>query len=89
MLVVDGAGESGAQQLPDWEGLEVSSVAADRGNVVPTDLVVSINLRWASRLVLTSSQALCTRRRFLAGSPCQTDCLRMLSVQEQQFRGAA
>ena len=89
MLVVDGAGKSGAQQLPDWEGLEVSSVAADRGNVVPTDLVVSINLRWASRLVLTSSQALCTRHCFLAGSPCQTDCLRMLSVQEQQFRGAA
>jgi hypothetical protein len=45
MLVVDGAGESGAKQLPSWEGLEVSSVAADRGNIVPTDLVVSINLR--------------------------------------------
>ena len=43
--MVDGAGESGAKHLPSWEGLNVSSVLADRGSVVPTDLVVSINLR--------------------------------------------
>jgi hypothetical protein len=45
MLVVEGQGDTGTSQLPGWQGLSVEPVAADRGDAVPTDLVVSIDLR--------------------------------------------
>lgn len=48
MLVVEGqGGDTGTSQLPGWQGLSVEAVAADRGDAVPTDLVVSIDLRYA------------------------------------------
>jgi hypothetical protein len=47
MLVVDGALQSGGPQRADWEGLQLSAISADRGDVVPTDLVVSVNLMCA------------------------------------------
>ena len=46
MLTVDGTGKSDGLPMPGWEGLEVSTITADRGDVAPTDLVVSVNLRW-------------------------------------------
>jgi hypothetical protein len=46
MLVVESQGEPGAAGLPGWQGLSVEAVAADRGDAVPTDLVVSIALRY-------------------------------------------
>jgi hypothetical protein len=46
MLVVEGQGEAADAELPAWEGLSVEAVAADRGDAVPTDLVVSIDLRY-------------------------------------------
>lgn len=45
MLVVDGTGDPSNGELQSWEGLQVDGIAADRGNVVPTDLVVALNLR--------------------------------------------
>jgi hypothetical protein len=43
--VVEGQGEPGGAELPGWQGLTVEAVAADRGDAVPTDLVISIDLR--------------------------------------------
>ena len=48
MLVVEGQGEPGNAQLPAWQGLSVEAVVADRGDAVLTDLVVSIELRYAT-----------------------------------------
>ena len=45
MLVVDGAQQSGGMQQAHWEGLQLNSITADRGDAVPTDLVVSLNFR--------------------------------------------
>ena len=50
MLTVDGTGKSDGLHVPLWEGLDVSSITADRGDVAPTDLVVSVNLRWGKDL---------------------------------------
>ena len=57
MLVVEGAGESGAMHVPGWDGLTASSVAADRGDVAPTDLVVSVNLRSVQGCMQTCAAA--------------------------------
>ena len=48
MLLVEGQGEPGNALLPAWQGLSAEAVAADRGDAVPTDLVVSIELRYAT-----------------------------------------
>ena len=45
MLVVDGAEQSGGMQQARWEGLQLDAITADRGDAVPTDLVVSLNFR--------------------------------------------
>ena len=50
MLTVDGTGKSDGLHVSGWEGLDVSSTTADRGDVAPTDLVVSVNLRWGKNL---------------------------------------
>ena len=44
--MVEGQSEPGEAELPGWQGLKVDTVAADRGDAVPTDLVVSVNLRY-------------------------------------------
>lgn len=45
MLVVDNAGQAEASQLQNWQGLQVDGVETDYGDVVLTDVVVSVNLR--------------------------------------------
>ena len=45
MLVVDGAQQSDGTQQAHWEGLQLDAITADRGDAVPTDLVVSLNFR--------------------------------------------
>lgn len=42
MLVVDDDERLSTEQMSSWPGLQVAGVIADRGMVVPTDLVVSI-----------------------------------------------
>ena len=50
MLALTTDEEPQGGQVPQWQGLQVSPVVADRGQVVATDLVVSITLRCVARL---------------------------------------
>lgn len=45
MLVFNSADEPGEGQMAPWEGLQVDPVIADRGQLVQTDLVMSVNMR--------------------------------------------
>jgi hypothetical protein len=45
MLVLDNPDYLPDEQLAPLEGLQLSSITADRGQHVHTDLVVSVNLR--------------------------------------------
>ena len=48
MLELSTSKQSTGSQMAQWEGLRASRVVADRGNVVPTDLVVSIDMGYAA-----------------------------------------
>lgn len=45
LLAVNTAGDGDASQLQGWEDLQTDALVIDRGEVVPTDLYVVINLR--------------------------------------------
>jgi non-ribosomal peptide synthetase component F len=45
MLAFNSAAEPGEGPLAPWRGLRVVPVAADRGQLVQTDLILSINMR--------------------------------------------